>query len=148
MSEPLRSWPVSFVCWILPLVLFTLINTSLALPSQSERPRRETLLGRDDSSNDDSVIKALGPGSDGNGEIDGGGSMSSIGDEPVTVQLGAGFVIGCVLGVVGYALVKLARQSFRNTREASAARRATMSRRERRRTIMAGLPVPPQFEEA
>lgn len=45
-----------------------------------------------------------------------GDSMNIIGGQPVTVQLGSGFIVGCVIGVVLYTTARLSKRIFQSTR--------------------------------
>lgn len=44
-------------------------------------------------------------------------SMDVIGEQPVTVQLGAGFIAGCVIGVVVYTMGRISLRVYQRTRE-------------------------------
>lgn len=134
------------VLWIFSL-LITLIHSALALPTNgnSHGSIRRTRLGSRDNS--DNGLMGADPGTDSSGSDTGGdtgsgtdtsasgsmsgsGSMSTLSTEPVTVQLGAGFIIGCVLGVVGYAIVKLTMKTVRGGLSMTAERRGRWRGRE------------------
>lgn len=142
MNKPSRTRYLSpSILWTL-LLLITLINSTLALPTNSSyRLRRQDADNGSSSTGSDPGNDASGGsnnmGTAASSSSSGSGSMSALSKEPVTVQLGAGFIIGCVLGVVGYAIVKLIMKMVRGGMEVSAERRGT-STRQRRGSAISG----------
>lgn len=59
--------------------------------------------------------------SDINGSVGNTGSMDLIGYQPATVQLGSGFIVGCVIGVIVYTIWQV---SIKIVRRSTAERRA------------------------
>lgn len=134
MNNSWRSSPIAILFCNLQLLVTLFGATSFALPTDSSGAAR--LLYRDDNNdadlgNDDA--NAMVPSSSDSNSY----SMSALSGEPVTVQLGAGFIIGCVLGVVGYVLVRLAIRMIRGGMEVSSERRRWDGRRRRESALSA-----------
>lgn len=57
------------------------------------------------------------PTDNSNGDDDSASSSGSLlGNQPATVQLGSGFIVGCVVGVVLYTVVRISMRMFKRSR--------------------------------
>lgn len=108
MAQSAPLLPRCRIFLLLLVVLLNLLGPALAVSSSdgvdSSTPQSNSSEGdvQGDSSSD---------GSDGGSP----NSMNIIGGQPVTVQLGSGFIVGCVIGVVLYTGVRLSKRMFQST---------------------------------
>lgn len=63
----------------------------------------------------DDTPQPISPSGSGSGDGASSGSSDIIGGQPATVQLGSGFIVGCVIGVILYTVVKLSMRIVRST---------------------------------
>ncbi|PSR82807.1 hypothetical protein BD289DRAFT_297465 [Coniella lustricola] len=108
----------SFISILLAILLFTQPSAvALALPQNPDgSPSINDGIPYSDSNGDDNDNGNGNAGSShtgsggGSGSGSGGGTLSSnnlLGNQPATVQLGAGFVVGCVMGVALYVIGRM-----------------------------------------
>lgn len=108
MAQSAPLLPRRHIFLLLLVVLLNLLGPALAVSSSDGVDGTPQANGSEGDVEGDSSSD----GSDG-GSPD---SMNIIGGQPVTVQLGSGFIVGCVMGVVLYTGARLSKKMFQSTR--------------------------------
>lgn len=111
-------------------LLYLLTLLAILLPANASAPAPLT---NDHVADDGSHGPLSTPNIDHNADANNGtagtaASSDMMGDQPATVQLGAGFIVGCVLGVIFYVVAKAGTRLVK---------RRLAHRRERRRAASA-----------
>lgn len=98
--------------------LLSLLVSSLAVLTQPTsaaplRTRADETVSADGGHSPLSVSNTDGAGASSNDGTASSSDTSVIGDQPATVQLGAGFIVGCVIGVMLYTATRLLTRLLR-----------------------------------
>lgn len=110
MGTPRPSPPLSGRLFLLLLTLLSLLlDTALASLSSNGIDDTTQTFGPSGSSSGSGSGSGTGTGSGGSGSTD------IIGGQPATVQLGSGFIVGCVIGVILYTVVRLSMRVVKST---------------------------------
>lgn len=123
------------MCGLSPLlhVLHLLLINLVILPLKVAASRASNLSNRDD--------RTLADPQPTNGGNAGGNAQSTdsddiIGSQPVTAQLGAGFIVGCVVGIMLYGVTRISLKLWQGTVVPRRVRRARRRETERQEAVI------------